>query len=125
MANKTCVVQILSPAVDHVVGKSADGRGYDFYTQTAFITSSDPFPQKITVTLPQGAPPYVPGVYLLGGGCVVQKAVNSAAGKARIAYGFEPAVELVSLADALAELQAMDKAARAAAPVAAPVRAVG
>lgn len=115
MSNKTCVLQILSAETDHVFdAKNPQAPSYDFHTQTAYVTGSGPFPSEMKVTLPKGAPPYAPGIYLLGGGCLVAKAVTAASGKARISFSFEPSAQLVPLADAVKELGEIFKQSAAA-----------
>jgi hypothetical protein len=104
---KLLIVQILSGETKHLSGGEGD-RKYDFTLQSAYVSTSGPFPVDIEVMLPKGAAPYPPGVYLVGAGALVKSAIVSN-GKARIKVGFESGVPMVPLSEAISELQGIQK----------------
>lgn len=96
---QTLVIEVLSGEAKHLVG-SKEGRSWDFWLQTAYAGSGNAYPNPVELRLPDGAKPYDPGFYLAPGGSVAST---------RTGLIFQSGIPLVPLADAISELQALQK----------------
>lgn len=111
MQCRSLVVEILSGDADHVKGSNADrGTSWDFWAQKAYFSSGQHYPLDATINLPDGdTTPYQPGLYVLSAGMVARA-------KGSLALSWR-AHRLLPLAEAIKDLQELQRLRVAAAPV--------
>lgn len=107
--NRTLFVQVFSSETKHLKGGEG-AKAYDFHVQKAYVTGPDPVPMDIEVMLPDRAPPYPPGIYMLAGGALGKRATIIGQ-RARVVVEFASGAPLIPLKDALQELINVEKAA--------------
>lgn len=121
MQLKTCVVEFLSADAKHMTG-AKDGRSWDFWSQTGVVYRGR-LAFEAEFQFDSGDQVYPAGFYVIGADSIIQRAVTSASGRARIVPQFESNGRLVPLADAVAELTGLLKDQRGSAAAPAPARA--
>jgi hypothetical protein len=122
MAHKCLLIEVLDAEAKHSVGVSQKtGKPYDFWTQTAYISSGTVYPTPVTLRCSalDGGTVFLPvavGFYLAPAGSLVQD---------RLGVTFRPEAPPVPIREAIAELQELDKAAAASAVSRAPRAVAG
>lgn len=87
---------------------SKEGRSWDFWSQTAVVYRGR-LAFEAEFQFDSGEHVYAAGFYVFGADNIVQRAVPTAAGRARIVPQFESNGRLVPLAEAVSELSALLK----------------